>query len=182
MIVDIIITLVLLAILAKTLNLVYIIFGRIKNSRKVSNELARFVSEKRYLSILISFTITSIAVAIMKNEKSSLLYVFNLGIPEKRVYYLFIYGIMLYTFDFILSIFIRPILYNEGILYNNGSLISWDDVQTINFDNNKQNYKAILVLTRSKKIIRLVVKSEVSDEVKEIIFNKSGVISKGIVT
>ncbi|MBM6839921.1 hypothetical protein H9X77_17350 [Clostridium saudiense] len=74
-------------------------------------------------------------------------------------------------------------MYEEGIVCENGNFLSWDKIKSITtLQNVLGNNKYIVINTINDKEIFLTVKNKESNYIKEIIFNKTGIVNKEIVT
>ena len=84
--------------------------------------------------------------------------------------------------NFILSILVKPIMYEEGIVCYDGNFLSWDKIKSITTVQNQIGSRKFIVINTANKEIYLRVANSESNKVKEIIFNKTGIVNKEIVT
>ena len=173
-------------------NFIYVFIKRIISRTKVSKMVYSFKSRRKYYPLLGIVILIVNMIGLSKNSQEEMIigkYMLNIrlyqfynesGTLNKWVIYVF--SVFLIA-NFILSIYIKPIMYEEGIVCENGNFLSWDKIKSITtIQNTLGNNKCIVINTVSDREIFLSVINTESNFVKEIIFNKTGIVNKDIVT
>lgn len=170
-------------------NFIFIIVKKLINRRKVSKIVYSFKSKRRYYPLfgVIILIINMMNLAKKQNEEVVISkYVWNINkfysaFGSLNKFIICIFSIFL-VINFILSIYIRPIMYEEGIICENGNFLPWDRIKSITTAQNTLGNIKYIVINTFNKVIYLRVPNKESNEVKEIIFNKTGIVNKEIVT
>lgn len=173
-------------------NFIFVLVKKVISRTKVSQMVYSFKGRRRYYPLLgIVILIVNIIGLTKKSEEEIIIgkYMLSMrlhqfynesGILNKWVIY--VLSIFLIA-NFILSIYIKPVMYEEGIVCENGNFLSWNKIKSINtVQNTLGNNKYIVINTTNDKEIFLNVTNDESDFIKEIIFNKTGIVNKDIVT
>ncbi|SCJ96882.1 Uncharacterised protein [uncultured Clostridium sp.] len=173
-------------------NFIFVLVKKIISRTKVSQVVYIFKSRRRYYPLLgIVILVVNMIGITQKSQEEIIIgkYMLSMrlhqfynesGVLNKWVIYVF--SIFLIA-NFILSIYIKPIMYEEGIVCENGNFLSWDKIKSINtLQNTLGNNKYIVINTINDKEVFLNVTNKESNFVKEIIFNKTGIVNKDIVT
>lgn len=173
-------------------NFTFVLTKKIINRSKVSQILYSFKSRRRYYPLLgIVILIVNMIGLTKKTQEEIIIGKYMLSMRLNQLYnesgalnkwVIYVFSTFLIA-NFILSIYIKPIMYEEGIVCENGNFLSWDKIKSINtFQNPLGNNKYIVINTVNDKEIFLNVTNRESNFVKEIIFNKTGIVNKDIVT
>lgn len=173
-------------------NFTFVLIKKIINRSKVSQILYSFKSRRRYYPLLgIVILIVNMIGLTKKTQEEIIIGKYMLSMRLNQLYnesgalnkwVIYVFSTFLIA-NFILSIYIKPIMYEEGIVCENGNFLSWDKIKSINtFQNTLGNNKYIVINTVNDKEIFLNVTNRESNFVKEIIFNKTGIVNKDIVT
>lgn len=173
-------------------NFTIVFVKRIISRTKVSKIIYIFKSRRRYYPLLgIFILIVNIIGLTKKSEEEIIIGKYMLSMRLHQFYneaeilskwIIYIFSIFLIA-NFILSIYIKPIMYEEGIVCESGNFLSWDKIKSITtIQNTLGKNKYIVINTINDKEIFLSVINEESNFVKEIIFNKTGIVNKDIVT
>lgn len=161
------------------------------NISKVSEKLYAFSGKVRYYPLLATTIFIANIISLYKNgddyiRDSKIFFAISNSkiIKANFTISLILISLILISLllsDFVLSIYIKPVMYEEGILCSDGKFISWINIKSIaaiKFFNKRY----ILVNNVGGKDIYLRVNKRESSDIKEIMFNKSGIVSKEIVT
>lgn len=173
-------------------NFIYVFIKRIISRTKVSKMVYSFKSRRKYYPLLGIVILIVNMIGLSKNSKEEMiigkymlsirLYQFYNESGTLNKWVIYVFSVFLIA-NFILSIYIKPIMYEEGIVCENGNFLSWDKIKSITtIQNILGNNKCIVINTVSDREIFLSVINTESNFVKEIIFNKTGIVNKDIVT
>lgn len=173
-------------------NFIFIVIKKFLNRKKVSKMVCTLKSKKRYYSLVgVAILFANVIGLRQKTQEEIIIskYIINIGtnrfyneIGSLNKFIIYILGIFLIA-NFVLSIYIKPIMYEEGIICENGSFLPWDKIKSINTGQNTLgNKKYIVINTVNNKEMFFSITTEESNYVKEIIFNKTGIVNKEIVT
>ncbi len=173
-------------------DLTFIVGKKVINRRRVSKVVYSFKSRRRYYPLFGIVILIINIIGLTKKAQEEIViskYMLSMrihqlyngsGILNKLVIYIFSVFLII---NFILSIYIKPIMYEEGIVCENGNFLSWNKIKSINtLQNTLGNKKYIVINTINDKEVFLTVTNKESNYVKEIIFNKTGIVNKEIVT
>lgn len=172
-------------------NFTLIIVKKIISSTKVSKKIYSFKGEVIYYPLvgIIIFIINLSGLGQRSVEELSVgKYMLSIIIPKLYNEYgvlnkhiVFVFSIFL-IINFIVSMYVKPVMYEEGIICENGNFLSWDNIKSITTLKNLVGNKKYIVINTDNKEVYLRVTTDEGNEVKEIIFNKTGIVSKEIVT
>lgn len=173
-------------------NFTFVLVKKVINRTKVSKMLYSFKSRRRYYPLLGIIILSVNTVGLTKKSQEEIIiskYMLSMGLHQfynesgiLNKWIIYILSIFLIA-NFILSIYMKPIMYEEGIVCENGNFLSWDKIKSITtLQNVLGNNKYIVINTINDKEIFLTVKNKESNYIKEIIFNKTGIVNKEIVT
>lgn len=173
-------------------NFIYVFIKRIISRTKVSKMVYSFKSRRKYYPLLGIVILIVNMIGLSKNSQEEMiigkymlsirLYQFYNESGTLNKWVIYVFSVFLIA-NFILSIYIKPIMYEEGIVCENGNFLSWDKIKSITtIQNTLGNNKCIVINTVSDREIFLSVINTESNFVKEIIFNKTGIVNKDIVT
>ena len=173
-------------------NFIYVFIKRIISRTKVSKMVYSFKSRRKYYPLLGIVILIVNMIGLSKNRQEEMiigkymlsirLYQFYNESGTLNKWVIYVFSVFLIA-NFILSIYIKPIMYEEGIVCENGNFLSWDKIKSITtIQNTLGNNKCIVINTVSDREIFLSVINTESNFVKEIIFNKTGIVNKDIVT
>lgn len=173
-------------------NFSFVIVKKVVSISKVSKKIYKFRGRiKCYPLIGISILILNLIGLSKKSEKEIFLSKYMLSLRLERLYneagilnkwLIVIFGLFLLV-NFVLSIYIKPVMYEEGIVCDDGRFLPWDKIKSIKtIQGQIGNGKYIVINTMNNKEILLRVTNKETNNVKEIIFNKTGMVNKDIVT
>lgn len=146
---------------------------RAKNYSEVGERMYVFISKVRYYPVVLILVLLSNLTMLYlsgHNEDPSIIYVSGCYI-------------VIAMFDFVLSVVLKPTMYEEGILTEDGILIDYNDIKSIRSKKSYLGKISILSIeVKNSKTLNFYIYEKDLDNIRENVFNKSGVIFKDIVT
>lgn len=167
------------------------IIKKIINNTKISKKIYSFKGKIRYYHLLGLIIFMSNLIGLTKkSDEEIIISKYMLSVMVQKLYSksgtlnkLTIGILSLFLIiNFILSILVKPIMYEEGIVCYDGNFLSWDKIKSITTVQNQIGSRKFIVINTANKEIYLRVANSESNKVKEIIFNKTGIVNKEIVT
>ncbi|CUN64242.1 hypothetical protein H8S10_00005 [Clostridium sp. NSJ-49] len=167
------------------------IIKKIINNTKISKKIYSFKGKIRYYPLLGLIIFMSNLIGLTKkSDEEIIISKYMLSVMVQKLYSksgtlnkLTIGILSLFLIiNFILSILVKPIMYEEGIVCYDGNFLSWDKIKSITTVQNQIGSRKFIVINTANKEIYLRVANSESNKVKEIIFNKTGIVNKEIVT
>lgn len=167
------------------------IIKKIINNTKISKKIYSFKGKIRYYPLLGLIIFMSNLIGLTKkSDEEIIISKYMLSVMVQKLYSksgtlnkLTIGILSLFLIiNFILSILVKPIMYEEGIVCYDGNFLSWDKIKSITTVQNQIGSRKFIVINTANKEIYLRVANSESNKVKEIIFNKTGIVNKEIIT
>ena len=167
------------------------IIKKIINNTKISKKIYSFKGKIRYYPLLGLIIFMSNLIGLTKkSDEEIIISKYMLSVMVQKLYSksgtlnkLTIGILSLFLIiNFILSILVKPIMYEEGIVCYDGNFLSWNKIKSITTVQNQIGSRKFIVINTANKEIYLRVANSESNKVKEIIFNKTGIVNKEIVT
>lgn len=177
-------------ILVVTLSLYNIIstsIRRVVNGAKTTEVLYEFRGKLKVYPVigilLILMNFFMLNNNVYSENNNYIINILSLGYVVTFVKVIFMIEIFILSIDFALSLILKPVLFEEGIMCGNGKFITWEYIQAISCIAGVTKNKKYLQIKSSKdEVVYLMTNNEESDTVKEILYNKSGIVNKDIVT